>query len=256
TKLLEYYYIYEYDKLGTEADFWKYFEAALEYPTREATDSQGSDIYSNPILNYDEKQIEELIRNLKLSLDEWIAEIEPSIDEIKDEKVSEYCKIVKEADFIINFNYTGTVEKKYPNTSEKVFHIHGKDKKIIGHKGSEESTSKREVGYTTIDQQRGGNDQELLNMLVNSTEKPVSKCQINLFNKIDSGIVYGLVSTIGFSFSEVDCYYLKKLYDNGNITDTTRWNIGYHLDSEKADFKRVLSKYINVEDGYISFTKY
>lgn len=133
----------------------------------------------------------------------------------------------------LSFNYTLTLEKIYHILPDNVCHIHGVsgDKELIfGHKGNrfeymkDESMAERQIVIVR-------------EMLQKDTEAYYIEHQ-DFFNKIDKKIKE--IVSIGFSYSDVDMYYIEKIIKKVGMNTT--WYIHMYNAEEVLEFKHKLRK--------------
>ncbi len=139
--------------------------------------------------------------------------------------------VLREGDGFINFNYTMTLERVYDITNEKICHIHGKvgesqEDIYFGH-GDEDSIS--ESSYQAGSE---SNLDELKTVLRKDTNGAYTKHK-DFFDRIDNELVD--IHTYGFSFSDVDMYYVKKIAESVDPTCITWYINKYDADKRTED---------------------
>lgn len=144
--------------------------------------------------------------------------------------------ISPENDLFLNFNYTKTLEKLY--NAQNVCHIHGTQDEDIyfGHGNDEDRTEYFQSNWI-------GADWELNNLqreLRKNTGEAYRK-NIPFFKKIEETANEGNfeIYSFGFSFSEVDTIYLRKIFRHINTKDVV-----FHLNDYET--KGIQDEYIKV----------
>lgn len=220
------------------------------YNTDFSTSSLWSDFESN-IANVDKEQILDYTTNpeeaqelytylaeakdcLRKLFENWIRSIPCKVQ-------SQYSKLCDNT-FVINFNYTMTLEQNFNVSQNKIYHIHGaaKDDIIFGHKQGIEY-NERFVAPWDLDPDDQFDRNELrdafitwLNEYYKFTEKPVDDIikrsekllQNNYgidFDSIDEVVV------IGLSYSDIDFPYLQWIASKTNA----HWKFGFFNDNDK-----------------------
>lgn len=136
---------------------------------------------------------------------EWVDTIE--LNTIPQKR---FCSLFAPEDLFLTFNYTETLEQIYKIQSSNICHIHGRqgdDDIVVGH--GEDSNPYDEESWETFA------IQYTLQDLYNELKKNVIGCY-NAHNSFFYAIAQSEISDIysfGFSFSGVDEFYLKKIFD-------------------------------------------
>ncbi len=201
------------------------------------------------ILEEDENQILNLNQEKSLKIlsycsylykyfSEWIntIELDSSIKAKKD-----FYKLInfKESIFI-NFNYTKTLEHLYRINPQKICYIHGvqNGEMFFGH-----GNNGNIIDYTTY---VGCEDtiEEIYEYLRKDTEKVIAKNK-KFFNSLSGNT--DKIYSFGFSFSEVDLIYIKKICKSIKTEDVTWYindydeNKGYRHIIKACGFKGEIS---------------
>ena len=152
--------------------------------------------------------------------------------------------VLEEADAFLSFNYTETLEKVYGIEDDKICHIHGKvgddpERLLVGHGEVEEIHESLQTMGADF------NLNELKRILRKDTEDAFGR-NIGFFDRIGRGLES--VHTYGFSFSDVDMYYVKKIAERTDPSQIT-WYINKFDDGkrngtgpENNKFKKQLDK--------------
>ncbi len=164
-------------------------------------------------------------------------------DWIKTVKMSKSCLtdfqnlISPENDLFLNFNYTKTLEELYG--AKNVCHIHGtKDDEIFfGHGNNEDKTSSFQSNWFGADSELNQFELELRKNTHGAYQK-----NANFFSQIikatntDGFKIY----SYGFSFSEVDKYYLEIIFRNINTKNTTFYLNDYDSTEIRDRFIKII----------------
>ena len=154
--------------------------------------------------------------------------------------------IKKENAVFLTFNYTRTLEDLYGIIGDRILHIHGQlgDERgslVLGH-GGNVATPTYSPDVVEIEDAWGEEEKaaESARQVVLLWRKPVSEL-INQYHDFwerlnDVANVY----TLGFSFSEVDLPYIKKVAMHVLLM-TAKWHIGWHKDGEAEKFRKAAS---------------
>lgn len=152
--------------------------------------------------------------------------------------------VLEDADAFLSFNYTETLEKVYGIEDEKICHIHGKvgdnpERLLVGH--GEEDGVKESFQTMGAD----SNLNELKRLLKKDTEDAFDR-NVDFFDRIGGGLES--IHTFGFSFSDVDLYYIQKIAERTDPSKVT-WYINkfddakrYGTDWKSIKFKRQMDK--------------
>lgn len=132
----------------------------------------------------------------------------------------------KENDLFLSFNYTDTLERIY--NVKNVVHIHGKqgEKILFGHGNTEDYYE------SNMDQYIGAENilDEIQNRLKKDTSSALRQHQY-FFDAINEEC--DKVYTYGFSFSEVDQIYIKKICEK--LSDHAVWYLNDYDDVQKRE---------------------
>lgn len=140
-------------------------------------------------------------------------------------------------DFFLNFNYTKTLEVLYK--AQNVCHIHGtlEQELLFGHGDSE-------CPYEKYEQHWFGSQENLRDLffsLQKNTQKAFWDNQ-EFFIKLQKASMESPLSiySFGFSFSEVDQYYLSKICEIIDTTSVCFYMNNYDDDKKRQGFSEVL----------------
>lgn len=163
--------------------------------------------------------------------DEWIESIDISRIKQKDR----FSKLISNTDCLfLNFNYTKTLELIYNMIN--VCHIHGVvgEKLIIGHGNKEDYYDKYQGNFIGAEHELS----KLDNLLKKNTDDAFKE-NFNFFNSLsDIKEIY----SYGFSFSEVDMTYIKKICERIDSKDATWFLSDYNKSIERNEFiKKICS---------------
>lgn len=184
-------------------------------------------------------QSEDLAQDLKYSIplineffSEWVNQIKISPPK------ENFSKLFTEDSLFLTFNYTKTLENSYNINEEKVCHIHGEQngKIIIGH--GEEYDDYDRAKYAGMAPVHLSELQQILRKKVELNYEE----NFEFFQKIADCEITDIYS-IGFSFSNVDLFYIKQLCNVIN-TENVNWHFTKHDEDEKNidKFKSILEK--------------
>lgn len=163
---------------------------------------------------------EDLASELKMSIPlinnffaKWVNQIK-----LKPAKM-EFVELFNEEALFLTFNYTETLEKTYRIIPNNICHIHGKigEKLIIGH--NEDYNSYEELTYGGI----SGCYLSEINEMLRKDVRSHYNNKIHFFNQIYNSNITDIYS-IGFSFSNVDLYYIEQICANFN-TENIKWHL-------------------------------
>ena len=154
------------------------------------------------------QRINETFRYISVFFSDWVNTIEVEKARKKDKFVDIACG---GDSLFLNFNYTLTLEKVYNIPEEDVLHIHGisGDNIIVGHGLSDERIS--ELGEEFMGQFIGAEYEleQTVRYLKKDTDKIMSD-NLDYFKELGNKHITEIYS-YGFSFSEVDLPYIKKI---------------------------------------------
>ena len=141
------------------------------------------------------------VENMKWIFARWIEQL----DTQKNIK-SDFKQLIKEDDFVLNFNYTDTIENIY-GVKNNVLHIHGRkgEQIIVGHGKNMESFG--DFTYFV-----NGNGLIELNARLRKNVEDIlkEKRTIDFLNRIEKTNVEKVFS-YGFSYGDVDMPYMKEI---------------------------------------------
>ncbi|MBE5977903.1 MAG: hypothetical protein E7249_02050 [Paenibacillaceae bacterium] len=229
------YFFYNliYNVVGSD---WRQFEAALsklDWVSIIENECYGSN-YKERMFQAEDiaVQIRDFAHVLKDSLfKSWAEEIDISHPKsISEELIG---LIDNEHDYFLNFNYTDTLEKHY--NINNVCHIHGQSSKhdslIVGHSGKDkiEFDSYLTITYSYIRQ---------IYEDYRKDTKNIYKKHMDFFNKLYNNNITNIYIH-GFSFSDVDMFYLKKIALKLD-TSVVRIHLHSYLEEDFEGFKKKL----------------
>ena len=198
------------------ADF-NYEEYFEDYDLSEAINSDDDDEMFRVAHNREDisSDLRYCVRNIKSLFSEWINEVD--IDVLGQKR---YKELFSDDSLFLSFNYTKTLENVYQIDTSSICHIHGTINQEIyfGH-GCDSNP------YDSDDFELLGIDFEL-SQLFDELRKNVYECYKNnicFFNRIKHSNITDIYS-IGFSFSEVDLFYIKIICDLLQ-TDKITWHL-------------------------------
>ncbi|CCL08518.1 conserved hypothetical protein [Clostridioides difficile CD002] len=171
---------------------------------------------------------------------EWINTIQ--IDKKVKRKIDFYNLINSNDSIFINFNYTKTLELLYEVNSSKIFHIHGIQggNIVLGH-GDEEM----EIDYSIY-----VGSEYILESVYESLKKDTNKVIVENENFFDSLVEkIDKIYSFGFSFSEVDLIYIRKICK----TIETKDIIWYINDFDKNKNYRAIIKGCGFKGKFSTF---
>ena len=163
------------------------------------------------------QRVHDTFQYISIFFSDWINTIEVEKARKKDKFVDIACG---GDSLFLNFNYTLTLEKVYNIPEEDVLHIHGisGDNIIVGHGLSDERISK--LGEEFMGHFMGAEYEleKTVRYLKKDTDKIISD-NLKFFKGLSNKDITEIYS-FGFSFSEVDLPYIKKIceeIDTSNI---------------------------------------
>lgn len=148
-------------------------------------------------------------------------------------------------DIALTFNYTETLEKLYNFKQDNICHIHGKRKEMIdGYFDQQYLWNFGEDNKTLIvgekEPENLRNDPYLIlrNSLIKDTNQQIVEYK-NFFDRISIGCI-SQVYSYGYSFSDVDQPYIKRVCDVlGNAKDKI-WTVFLYYANDKHKFQDAL----------------
>ena len=171
------------------------------------------------------------IYEIKNLFAEWIDTIE-----VDAEPQSRFVYLFDADSLFLTFNYTNTLEAVYDIKDLKVCHIHGEQggEIIVGHGNDDNPYSEEKFDYIGI--------QDSLEDLFESLKKDVVGCfyaNSKFFNQIKDYKITDIYS-FGFSFSDIDLYYITqicKIVDTSSVT----WHLSEYDEGDKNEkYKKLL----------------
>ncbi len=176
------------------------------------------------------------VLEVKKFFKEWIESIDITVATPQ----SRFKTLFDATTYFLSFNYTNTLEKIYNIDENKICHIHGEQGEtiVVGH-GIEDNPYIEETWETFI-------IGDALYDMFENLKKKVVDCfnnNINFFNRIRQTKIEEIYS-IGFSFTDIDLFYIRKLC---KLVDTE--NIIWHLAKYDGD-KNCLYKQKIIDCGF------
>ena len=207
---------------------WSQFEntlGELDFESRLEEDGESDDWAKEE----NERRIQALLKSVEI-MKEIFARWVEQLDTKKNVKV-DFKRLIKEDDFVLNFNYTDTIENIY-GVKNNVLHIHGKkgEQIIVGHGRSMESFDYLDyfasgVGLMELKARLRKNVEDILK----------EKRTIDFLNKIEKANVEKVFS-YGFSYSDVDMPYMKEICKR--LGNKVIWSFNNHDSEERiSDFE-------------------
>jgi hypothetical protein len=247
---------------GEDSELWSDFETSLEEdidydslseiiwensPNFASDDFRDRDWYDAQI--YIEQECDELLENIRLGFEEWIASLE--ISQVR----KKYH--LNASDRFITFNYTDVLEKIYNIPASKILHIHNKvgEELIFGHgKNSEDFNVKKalygdENAFLSYDEDGNiessadGHERFAENAVCtfyDEMRKPTEQIlnnHVDFFNNLSN--VEEIV-VLGHSYNEIDFPYFKKIAESTN--KHTKWILLYFTDKDKMASEKVMDR--------------
>lgn len=163
------------------------------------------------------------ILKIKELFSDWISTInvEDSIE------LMDFNELLLEDTLFLSFNYTNTLEVLYHQSEENICHIHGRSTTgdiEFGHGNDSDYTDYYMTSYVGSEDDLSAIDRQLRKNTCGSFLK-----NIKFFKKIAASDIKNIYS-FGFSYSEVDEYYLSKLMA---FIDSDR--VTWYLDNYDSD---------------------
>ena len=161
------------------------------------------------------------VENMKWIFARWIEQL----DTQKNMK-SDFKQLIKEDDFVLNFNYTDTIENIY-GVKNNVLHIHGRkgEQIIVGHGRNMES-----FGYFTYFVNGNGLIELNARLRKNVEDILKEKRTIDFLNRIEKTNVEKVFS-YGFSYGDVDMPYMKEICKH--LGNKAIWSFNNYDSEEK-----------------------
>ena len=202
-----------FDYIFNEASFFEFDYDEDDYPDEWANSRKREDIASN---------IEIAARNIYIYFNDWIKSIN-----IKDATFKgRFDELIEDDSIFINFNYTSTLEDIYD--VEDVFHIHGfiDENIIVGH-----GLEQKEMD-NLYDEYMGkftGAEYELYKVIKffkKNTDEIIVENRTFFESLSDVTEIY----SFGFSFSDVDLPYIRKICDSVDTEKVVWYQHKFSLD--------------------------
>lgn len=176
------------------ADDWNEFEKALAQLNWERCYEVNINSYVNEIA----------LLLIDKYFPSWVKQIDITKPKIKFNKLIELINDPKNKNYFLSFNYTDTLEQNY--NVESVCHLHGRasenENLIIGH----EKKAKTFDFYT--DRYETDNMMDILFYIYEKDTEEVFKENKRFFDSLNNVLT---IYFYGFSFSDVDIYYLDRI---------------------------------------------
>ena len=226
----------------TEGDLWNDIETALGY-------LDYSEFFSNYGLSSDPEDFKYVIYQNEDEAAElcgavlkiqdyfhfWIKTIK-----ISKKQLTDFQKLIDpEKDFFLNFNYTKTLETLY--NVKNICHIHGTSEKNIyfGHANDNDLTNEHQTHWP------GAEDE--LNRLKNQLRKDTSQAynkNIKFFKNLKASLQQGDMNiySYGFSFSDADKFYLRKIFSDINTKPICFYMNDYDKEKKRTKFAGILNE--------------
>lgn len=187
-------------------------------------------------------QLNGCMSELKILFSKWFNTIDTT-----NVKKTSFINFIADNDMFLTFNYTNTLESVYSIREKNICHIHGQlgEDIIFGHGQEENPYEKDEITQLYHDEAYSGTVYEVLSGLFESFKKNTQGCYEKhkcFFEKL-SRIKIDSIISIGFSFSEVDRFYIKKICE---AIDTS--NVVWHqtlfdkISGKKEVFEQIIKE--------------
>ena len=200
-----------------------------------------------------ERKFEKLMKNILIHFNDWVNSLSPLSIENK------MINIDKEALFI-NFNYTQTLETIYGVPQERVYHLHGKqgdNNYVLGHGRSFEYINKRirdnnappkGLSEEELYEWYSDNYNEAYENIVESTTAKFYSYKKDVDGIIEThSEVFAKLSDVreiyiyGFSFSDIDNPYIKKIIDCNQKKDVLSFEISWYHNQDIINMTKFFS---------------
>lgn len=206
------------------------YDIAFEYSDfNEAYDKEGEIHDFRTAYNREniEQRIYEIFKYINVFFSDWVNTIEVEKARKKDTFVNIACG---GDSFFLNFNYTLTLEKVYNIPEKEVFHIHGiaGENIIVGHGLSNERINKLAEEFMGDFMGAEYELERTVRYLKKDTEKIISD-NLEYFKGLGNKDITEIYS-FGFSFSDVDLPYIKKLCEEIYTNNITWYMNSYNND--------------------------
>lgn len=197
------------------------YDIAFEYSDfNEAYDKEGEIHDFRTAYNRENigQRIYETFKYINIFFSDWVNTIEVEKARKKDTFANIACGGYS---FFLNFNYTLTLEKVYNVPEKDIFHIHGiaGDNIIVGHGLSDERINELAEEFMGDFMGAEYELERTVRYLKKDTEKIIND-NLEFFKGLGNKDITEIYS-FGFSFSDVDLPYIKKIceeIDTSNIT--------------------------------------
>ncbi len=221
-------------------DMWSDLESAtsrfefsdfLEYKAENEYDNLFYLVYNN---EDNSDNIEKGLGSITDFFSDWIG----TIDITGTDRLPIFSDLIDADDLFITFNYTDTLEDIYHINSDNVCHIHGRQGEEIffGHKKEDNRTEEYLEKYVGSE----SNLQRLLELLEKDTERAYN-IHKSFFERIKkSG--FDEIYSYGFSFSEVDMFYIDVLCGLIETEGVTWYQNDYQCSEGSEEFLGVEEK--------------
>lgn len=192
-------------------------------------------------------RLDDIKKELKKVFTAWINSIKCTIDK----PINKDCFFNGDC-FILNFNYTKTVERNFEITPTQIYHIHGiSDGDIIfGHKPTNEinalmaryrnsyyDNEEDVIEYPPLYETSLHFTNEFVAGLEKPTAKMIKAMHAELSNReIDLSLVEEIM-IIGYSYSEVDFPYFEWIAD---VCKNVRWKFGFYSNKDKVNAQKYI----------------
>jgi hypothetical protein len=204
---------------------WSQFENTLGELDFESVIEYGDEEEINEWTKEDnERKIQALLKsveNMKKVFARWVEQL----DTQKNMKV-DFKRLIKEDDFVLNFNYTDTIENIY-GVKSNVLHIHGRKGEpiIVGH-----GIDIKNFGYLNYFVNGDGLIELKVGLRKNVEDILKEKRTIEFLNKIEKANVEKVFS-YGFSYGDVDMPYMKEICKH--LGNKAIWSFNNYDSEEK-----------------------
>lgn len=219
-------------------DYAEAFDFLPDYFDEDGDLDDWRTVYSNDELGQNLRIIVPVIREF---FSEWIGRIQ--LNGVRAKK--NFKERIDEESLFLTFNYTETLERAYGVSPERICHIHGKRGQEIffGHGDKEDHTDaymRRHIGAE--------NALSGLDSLLRKDTKRAFQAHQDFFEK--AGDEIDAVYSIGFSYGDVDLFYVKELCRR--LSDQAVWYLddydedklpGYQQKIRESGFKGAFASF-------------
>ena len=171
--------------------------------------------------------------------------------------IDDFSKLIKpDKDFAISFNYTETLEEVYKMEPSKVLHVHGRREtdimqlKYMETSGFGKNNEQLIVGYKAPETEstrfNGWGDKIKYNLMqaddfLQKKVEDIIKSKKDYWDELENGNI-DKVYSIGFSFSDVDLPYIKKICEILNKNQDPQkivWFLSsYNYEENEENYKK------------------